>query len=89
MKVDPIDYAGALEARSIGAQMDADDDYDDRIAADELLAELCDDCGQYVPIGGWPFCASDRNPEGHAKGAAYAFKVRMGMKLNGWTRRER
>lgn len=56
---------------------------------DEALASQCGDCGEPVPIGGWPFCASERNPDGHAKGAAYTFKMRMGMRLNGWTRRER
>lgn len=48
----------------------------------------CADCGEPVPIGGWPFCRSDRNPEGHARGV-YAWKTRFSMKLQGWTRRER
>lgn len=56
--------------------------------ATELIAEACDECGEWVRVGGWPFCASDRNPEGHAKGAAYDFKMAMSMKTQGWTRRE-
>jgi hypothetical protein len=51
--------------------------------------DYCADCGEPVPIGGWPFCASDHNPEGHAKGAAYGFRMKFTMKTQGWTRRER
>lgn len=50
--------------------------------------ERCTDCGEIVPVGGWPFCASTQNPEGHAKGA-YTWKMQMGMKVQGWTRRQR
>lgn len=54
-----------------------------------LPGERCNDCGEVVPIGGWAFCKSERNPDGHAKGAAYSFKMHMSMKTHGWTRRER
>lgn len=30
--------------------------------------ETCADCGEPVPVGSWPFCASKVNPEGHRKG---------------------
>lgn len=47
-----------------------------------LDADRCDDCGEPVPIGAWPFCP-------HGKGAAYAFKMGFKMATQGWTRRER
>lgn len=49
---------------------------------------VCADCGERVPIGGWPFCKSARNPAGHAWGT-YAWKMKMSMKTEGWSRRER
>lgn len=51
--------------------------------------DKCEVCGEPVPIGSWPYCASPANPDGHARGAAYAFKMAMSMKTNGWSRRER
>lgn len=52
------------------------------------VSDVCEKCGQEVPVGGWPFCASPHNPEGHAKGV-YGWAMKMGMKVQGWTRRER
>lgn len=52
------------------------------------VATACEDCGELVWVGDWPFCASPHNPAGHAKGA-YGWKMRMGMKVQGWNRRER
>lgn len=49
---------------------------------------VCDDCGEIYMHGDWPFCASERNPEGHAKGT-YGWRVGFSMKTQGWTRRER
>jgi len=30
--------------------------------------EYCEDCGQVLRIGAWPFCRSAINPQGHEKG---------------------
>lgn len=56
--------------------------------SDSWQPETCADCGEPVPVGGWPFCRSAANPDGHAKGV-YAWKSGFSMKLQGWTRRER
>lgn len=61
---------------------------EEEMAATQAAEDVCADCGEEVPIGGWPFCASAANPEGHARGV-YAWRARFGMKLQGWTRRER
>lgn len=53
-----------------------------------LQRTTCDDCGERYAEGDWPFCTSTANPEGHQRGA-YGFKMAMGMKTQGWTRRER
>lgn len=50
--------------------------------------DTCDKCGKQVPIGGWAFCASPTNPEGHARGT-YRFRMRSSMKGAGWTRSKR
>jgi len=50
--------------------------------------DICEVCGQVVPIGGWPFCKSERNPKGHMRGT-YGWMTKFGMKVQGWTRRER
>lgn len=50
-----------------------------------LPRTTCDDCGERYAEGDWPFCVSERNPEGHAKGA-YAFNIAMGGGgLKKWT----
>lgn len=54
-----------------------------------VVTEQCDACGQPVPIGGWPWCASPQNPEGHAKGVNYSWKAGFSMRTQGWTRRLR
>jgi hypothetical protein len=48
---------------------------------------VCEDCNELMFTGDWPFCASVRNPEGHTKGT-YGWKMKMGMKVQGWTRRQ-
>ena len=48
------------------------------------LPDVCSKCGYPVPIGGWPYCASDRNPSGHARGGAYAWS--MSSPIRKWTR---
>lgn len=40
----------------------------------EFHRGLCIDCGEPVPVGGWPFCQSKANPAGHEKGT-YGFKM--------------
>lgn len=55
--------------------------YDSRVV--EVVR--CDDCGEVLEEGFWPFCFSRVNPEGHSKGV-YGFKTKMSMKLNGWNR---
>ena len=50
--------------------------------AGEARVNVCPVCGGIIPIGAWPFCRSERNPEGHAKGATYQFK--MASKLRRW-----
>lgn len=52
-------------------------------------ADKCGDCGEPVPVGGWPFCTSEANPEGHSKDVGYHFKAGFGMAAQGWTRRLR
>jgi hypothetical protein len=54
----------------------------------KATVEVCDACGEPVPVGAWPFCASDANPAGHSKGT-YRWKTKFTMKTSGWTRRER
>ena len=49
---------------------------------------VCDQCGEEVPIGGWAFCRSKRNPEGHSRGT-YQFTMRSRMATHKWERRER
>jgi hypothetical protein len=51
--------------------------------------ETCSDCGHWVTVGDWPFCATPANPDGHAKGSAYSFQMRMDMQTNGWSRSKR
>lgn len=46
--------------------------------------DICSDCGDVLTTGSWPFCASDRNPSGHARGGAYAWS--MGSPIRKWTR---
>lgn len=48
-------------------------------------ADHCEKCGEIVPIGGWAWCVSRRNPEGHARGA-YRFSVSSGMVQHKWQR---
>lgn len=55
-----------------------------RAGKDPEGAECCDLCGKPIPVGGWPFCASPRNPQGHARGGAYAWS--MGSPIRKWTR---
>jgi hypothetical protein len=47
---------------------------------------VCEDCGQPVPTGSWPFCRSPQNPDGHAKGT-YRWGLGTGMKK--WERMSR
>lgn len=37
----------------------------------------CEKCGDEYSEGDWPFCASERNPEGHKRGS-YQFGVAGG-----------
>lgn len=45
--------------------------------------ERCESCGEPVPMGAWPFCASARNPDGHARGS-YQWNVGNAA-LRRWT----
>jgi hypothetical protein len=49
--------------------LDAPDDSTEVGNGMDARAARCADCGDPVPIGAWPFCKSDRNPEGHARGS--------------------
>ena len=53
-----------------------------------LHQDICLTCKEPVPIGGWPFCASPRNPEGHARGT-YRWGMRHPMATKGWERNNR
>jgi hypothetical protein len=59
-----------------------------REALAHVVAATCDDCGEFVPIPGWPFCRSEQNPDGHERGT-YRWKTKFSMKTHGWTRRLR
>jgi len=39
-----------------------------RVVKKLMAVERCEDCGQVLRIGAWPFCASPSNPQGHARG---------------------
>jgi hypothetical protein len=67
-----VDEAPMYAARAAGIEVDMAE-----------KAERCEACGEIVPIGGWPFCASGRNPDGHRKGT-YGW-VMGGGALNKWT----
>lgn len=54
-------------------------------AADGVVT--CDDCGEPIPVGGWPWCASDRNPEGHSKGVTYRWA--NGTPMRKWEKMSR
>lgn len=43
----------------------------------------CEECGQPVPVGAWPFCASKANPEGHARGT-YRWGLKSNLSRTGW-----
>jgi hypothetical protein len=43
----------------------------------------CDRCGETLHAGDWPFCASERNPEGHAKGT---YRWGKGTPMRKWER---
>lgn len=41
--------------------------------------EICEKCGKPVPVGGWPWCESKRNPLGHSRDVSYGFTWGRGV----------
>jgi hypothetical protein len=54
------------------------------LVAEVTMHEVCEKCGEPVPVGAWPYCVSRVNPGGHSTRNAYGWTMASGMGM--WDR---